>query len=124
MCEEELAGLFRGERVTMHDGHRLVADFPKPHHDHHSALCREHEEMEFCLENILDLYEVPHDCVMFDGEWLCQDEIVHGWKEGCIDANDRNLCGPDMIDVVLQGCLDLEDQWVCPTAVGTKRGGY
>jgi len=42
--------------------------------------------MEFCLENILDLYETPHDCVMFADEWLCQDEIVHAWKEGCIEV--------------------------------------
>ena len=124
VCNDDLVGLFHGDRVSMHDGHHLVADFPTPHHDHHSALCREHEEMEFCLENILDLYDVPHDCVMFAGEWLCQDELVHAWKEGCIDVTGHELCGPDMIDVVLQGCLDLDNEWVCPTAVGTKRGGY
>ena len=80
--------------------------------------------MEFCLENILDLYEAPHDCVMIADEWLCQDELVHAWKEGCITVKDHDLCGSDMIDVVLQGCVDMDDEWVCPTAVGTKRGGY
>ena len=71
ICDKELFELFRGDNIEMHDGHHLVADFPTAHHDPHSALCREHEQMEFCLENILDLYDAPHDCVMFANEWIC-----------------------------------------------------
>ena len=57
VCDVDLLNLFHGEQVVMHDGHKLLADFVKKStEDHHSALCREHEGIEFCLENILDLY--------------------------------------------------------------------
>ena len=107
-----------------HDGHHLKSHFATAHHDPHSALCREHEGMQFCLENILDLYEAPHDCVMFADEWICQDEMVHSWKEGCIIMNGDEFCGPSMIDIVLQSCIEQDEDWVCPTAVGTKTTGY
>ena len=101
VCGTDLYSLFHGEEVAMHDGHRIKAEFATPFYDHHSALCRRHDGIEFCLENILDLYKPPHDCVKFDGEWICQDEMVHAWKEGCIDVNGRVICGPTMVDIVL-----------------------
>ena len=108
----------------MHDGQSLIADFAKPEDDHHSSLCREHDGIEFCLETILDMYQAPHDCVMFGEEWICQDEMIHGWKEGCLEVNSHQLCGSSMVDLVLQNCIDIESKWVCPTAIGTKRTGY
>ena len=77
----------------MTDGHTLVADFATAQLDSHSALCREHHDLEFCLENILDLYKPPHDCVLFADEWVCRDEMVEAWKEGCIDVAHHHLCG-------------------------------
>ena len=71
VCDHDLYDLFAGENVITHDGHHLAVDFATPHHDPHSALCREHEGMEFCLEDILELYEAPHDCVKFADEWIC-----------------------------------------------------
>ena len=56
VCGLDMFNLFHGEEVSMRDGHILKADFATPVHDHHSALCRKHEGIEFCLENILDLY--------------------------------------------------------------------
>ena len=61
---------------------------------------------------------------MFAGEWLCQDEMVHAWKEGCVEVNGHRICGPKMVDSVLQSCVEIDHDWVCPTAVGTKHGGY
>ena len=119
VCGIDLYNLFHGEGVIMHDGHSLLADFATPDYDHHSALCRMHKDIEFCLENVLDLYKPPHDCVMFAGDWICQDEMVHAWKEGCIEIHGHTLCGQEMVDVVLQGCVDLDHEWVCPTAIGT-----
>ena len=108
----------------MHDGHELVADFPTLHNDRHSALCRMHEGIDFCLENIIDLYSPPHDCVMFSGEWLCQDDMIHAWKEGCVEINDHTICGNTMVEAVLQSCVDIDHDWICPTAVGTKNIHY
>ena len=71
ICGPDLLSLFHGEEVTMHDGQSLIADFAKPEYDHHSSLCREHDGIEFCLETILDMYQAPHDCVMFGEEWIC-----------------------------------------------------
>lgn len=124
VCGEDLFHLFHGEPVHMHDDYELIADFPTSHVDRHSALCREHDGIEFCLENILDLYQAPHDCVMFAGEWLCQDEMVHAWKEGCVAINHHEVCGPTMVEAVLQSCVDIDHDWVCPTAVGTKGTHY
>ncbi len=56
LCGLDMFRLFHGEHITMADGHELVPDFPTAHVDHHSALCRTHQDIEFCLENILDLY--------------------------------------------------------------------
>ena len=120
ICGLDMHRLFHGEEVAMHDGHLLKADFATPIYDRHSALCRTHDGIEFCLENILDLYQPPHDCVMFAGEWLCQEEMVHAWKEGCVDVDHHTACGKDMVDVVLQSCIDINENWVCPTAVGTQ----
>ena len=112
----------------MPDGHKLVADFATSEVDHHSALCREYLESNefnyYCLEDVLAMYQAPHDCVMFDGEWLCQDDMVHAWKEGCIELKGASHCGPDMVEIALQGCIELDNELVCPTAVGTKRKGY
>lgn len=71
ICDQQLYDLFDGKQVVTHDGHHLESHFATAHHDPHSALCRENEGMQFCLENILDLYEAPHDCVMFADEWIC-----------------------------------------------------
>lgn len=119
ICGLDMHRLFHGEEVEMKDGPILKADFATPVYDRHSALCRIHEDIEFCLENILDLYQPPHDCVMFAGEWLCQEEMVHAWKEGCVEVDDHQVCGKDMVDVVLQSCIDIDNDWICPTAVGT-----
>ena len=124
VCGPDLLNLFHGQEVLMHDGHKLLANFATENEDHHSALCRDHEGIEFCLERVLDLYQAPHDCVMFGGEWLCQDEMIHAWKEGCIDINGHRICGPTMVDIVLQSCVEIQKEHVCPTAVGTKRNGY
>lgn len=50
--------------------------------------------------------------------------MLHAWKEGCVKVNEHEICGPQMVDLVLQSCVEIGDDWVCPTAVGTKRGGY
>lgn len=46
------------------------------------------------------------------------------WKTGCIEIDGKEVCGQDMVDIVLQACIDIHDEWICPTAVGTKHGGY
>ena len=89
----------------MHDGHKLHANFATEKEDRHSALCRDQKGNQFCLEQILDMYQAPHDCVKIGGEWLCQDELVHAWKEGCIDIHEYRFCGPEMVDLVLQECI-------------------
>ncbi len=124
VCGLDMYNLFHGEPVKMSDGHDLIAEFPTAEHDPHSGLCRKHQDIEFCLENILDLYKAPHDCVMFSGEWLCQDEMVHAWKTGCVSIANHDVCGNDMVDAVLQSCVDIDHDWICPTAVGTRSTNY
>jgi len=52
--------------------------------------------------------------------------MFDSWKKGCIDVGPYHACGADMVDVVLQGCVELgpDADWICPSAVGTKHGGY
>ena len=52
--------------------------------------------------------------------------MFESWKGGCIDVGEYHACGKDMVDVVLQGCVELgpNAEWICPSAVGTKHGGY
>ena len=71
ICDHELYDLFNGEDVIAHDGHHFSTHFSSPYHDTNSALCREHEGMEFCLDNIVDLYEPTHDCIKYADEWIC-----------------------------------------------------
>lgn len=125
ICGEELYDLFRGDDIIMSDGHVIKSSFPSAHRaDVHSDICRKHEGIEFCLEDIEDLYSVPHDCMMIAGEWLCQDTMLHAWKFGCVEVNHHRLCGTDMMDTVLQSCVEIDRDWVCPTAVGTRGGHY
>ena len=124
VCDRDMHRLFHGETVHMDDGHEFVADFPTADHYRHSGLCRTHQDIEFCLDNILDLYSAPHDCVMFAGEWLCQDEMVHAWKTGCVSIAHHEVCGNTMVDAVMQSCVDVDSDWICPTAVGTRNISY
>lgn len=124
ICGDNLHSLFRGEHVQLHNGNWVHAEFEGHHDPHYGDQCRMHQGVDFCLENVHDLYEVPHDCVMLAGEWKCQDQMFEAWKSGCIEIEQENVCGEEMVDIVLQGCIDLHDNWVCPTAVGTKHGGY
>lgn len=102
ICDKDLYDLFHGEDVMMSDGHHLDVSIPSEHRrGAHDDICRRHEGIEFCMDNILDLYSQPHDCVMFSGEWLCQDTMIHAWKSGCVVLNNHKICGPDMIDSVL-----------------------
>lgn len=75
VCGHELFSLFQGEKIHMKDGHELVADFSMgaavSHHDNHSGMCRTDGKETYCLENVMELYQPPHDCVMFAGEWIC-----------------------------------------------------
>ena len=59
-------------------------------------------------------------------DWHCRDQMYDSWKHGCIDVGLHHACGDDMVDVVLQGCVELgpDNEWICPSAVGTKHGGY
>ena len=50
--------------------------------------------------------------------------MFEAWKTGCIEIKAHDVCGEDMVDVILKGCVEVADDWVCPTAVGTKHGGY
>ena len=50
--------------------------------------------------------------------------MIHAWKNGCIPIDGHNMCGRSAIEVVLQMCIDVNEEWICPTAVGTKHGGY
>ena len=118
VCDADLHRLFHGEQVVLEDGYKIVADFDRPGYD---SLCREYGGEEKCLDDIFDLYEAPHDCVMFDGNWLCQDEIVYFWKEGCVELYGQRLCGHTMMDIVLQQCATIDGTQICPTAVGTKK---
>ncbi len=61
---------------------------------------------------------------MFSGQWLCQDEMVHAWKTGCVSIANHDVCGNDMVDAVLQSCVDIDHDWICPTAVGTRNTNY
>ena len=63
---------------------------------------------------------------MILNEWHCRDQMYESWKQGCITLGVHEVCGNDMVDVVLQGCVELGEtaEWTCPTAVGTKHGGY
>mmetsp|Transcript_23665 Transcript_23665/g.29308 ORF Transcript_23665/g.29308 Transcript_23665/m.29308 type:complete len:89 (+) Transcript_23665:1105-1371(+) len=72
ICNVDLMNLFHGKPVQMHDGHTFLAEFPTAKtHDKFSRLCRHHEGFDICLENIVDLYKQPHDCIMFADEWIC-----------------------------------------------------
>lgn len=125
ICNQDLIDLFKGDPISMNDGRSFIAEFPKGKHGKRfSGLCRHHEGLDICLENIVDLYKQPHDCVMYADEWICQDDMIHAWKEGCIVVDDNTICGPTAIEVVLQMCVDIQDEWICPTAVGTKHAGY
>ena len=124
ICNDNLHKIFLGEPVKMDDGHILQGEFATAHQDKHSGLCRHHEGFDICLENIIDLYTQPHDCVTYADEWICQDEMIHAWKEGCVHVAEQNICGRTAIEVVLQMCIDINDDWICPTAVGTKHAGY
>lgn len=124
ICGEEMYELFQGDPVFTHAGHQLVAEFANAHHDDCSGMCRTHEGIKFCVNDILELYQPPHDCVMFADVWMCRDEIVLGWKSGCVVINEKEICDGSMVDVALQGCVDVDNEWICPTAVGTKHTGY
>ena len=124
MCDADLYRLFSGEDIVMADGHHLQASFEGSYSDEYTALCRRHNHMDICLENIVDLYAAPHDCIMIANHWHCRDEMINAWRTGCMEVDDHEVCGPHMIQVVLQGCIDIDDDWVCPTAVGTKHSGY
>ena len=123
VCGSELYQLFHGESLQTADGRLLVPEFSTVGKDL-SRMCRTHQGVEFCRDDISELYEQPHDCVMLAGEWHCQDEMHDAWKEGCITVGAHEACGADMVEIILQGCIELDHDWVCPTAVGTKHGGY
>lgn len=66
ICDLNLYSLFAGDELVMTDGQRLLAHFADDHS--HSNLCRDDPEgNEYCLDEILDLYEPPHDCLKIDG---------------------------------------------------------
>ena len=85
-----------------------------------------HQGVEFCKQQLAQLYDAPHDCVMLLDDWHCRDSMYESWKQGCIEVGPHHACGDDMVDVVLQGCVELgpDNEWICPSAVGTKHGGY
>ena len=101
ICEEDLVDLFHGEHIPLSNGASIHANFQQVHGSHYGEMCRMHQGVDFCLENIHDLYEQPHDCVMLGGDWKCQDQMFEAWKTGCIEINHHDVCGEDMVDVVL-----------------------
>lgn len=56
VCNADLVNLFHGEQIKMDDGHAMHADFPRPHYNYHTALCRHHEGEDYCLEDVLGMY--------------------------------------------------------------------
>lgn len=124
VCNGDLYDLFGGNHVEV-KGNHFQAEFSTPDLDH-GEQCRDHQGVEFCKEQITELYQEPHDCVMILDEWHCRDQMYESWKKGCVEIGPHHACGVDMVDIVLQGCVELghNAEWICPTAVGTKHGGY
>ena len=61
---------------------------------------------------------------MIDSHWYCMDVMFAAWKNGCIEIGEHTFCGDKMVETVMQDCVQIDNEWVCPSAVGTKHGGY
>ena len=123
VCGQKMYELFTGETIYV-DGAQFELNLPTKHHSF-DDLCRPLKGQEHvCQEEIEDIYQPPHDCVMIDSHWYCMDVMFKAWKNGCIDIGEHTFCGDQMVQTVMQDCFQVDNEWLCPSAVGTKHGGY